>query len=123
MTEVRRLRAILRNALLSALLAACSGPSPQQRAADAELAAVTSLKQKYPAVAGLEIRPATTLIVSLDLQQYIEMEDDEIAAMKRATVERWRSAWIAAHPHEHALLEVRFIDFIGRKVATETTKV
>lgn len=123
MTEVRRLHLILRSALLSALLAACSSPSPQQRAVDAELTALASLKQKYPVVAGLEIRPATTLIVSLDLQQYIEMEDDEIAEMKRATLERWRAAWIAAHPHEQALLEVRFIDFIGRQVATETTKV
>ncbi|MFZ0032453.1 MAG: hypothetical protein WBE77_11335 [Candidatus Cybelea sp.] len=123
MTEVRRVRQILRNALLSALLAACSAPSPQQQAEDAELAAVTPLKQRYPVLAGFEVRPATTLIVSLDLQQYIEMEDDEIAAMKRAAVERWRSAWSAAHPHAHAVLEVRFIDFIGRKVATETTKV
>jgi hypothetical protein len=123
MTEVRRLRHILRHALLSALLAACSSPSPQQRAEDAELAAVTPLKQTYPVLAGFEIRPETTLIVSLDLQKYIEMEDDEIAAMKRATLERWRSAWSAAHPHAHALLEVRFIDFIGRKVGTETAKV
>jgi hypothetical protein len=123
MAEVRRIRRALCNALLSALLAACSAPSPQQRAEDAELAAVTPLKQKYPVLAGFEIRPATTLIVSLDLQQYIEMEDDEIASMKKAAVERWRSAWSAAHPHTHAVLEVRFIDFIGRKVSTVTTKV
>ncbi|MFY9665806.1 MAG: hypothetical protein WAL67_11060 [Candidatus Cybelea sp.] len=123
MAELRRIRHVLRYALLSALVAGCSGPSPQQRAQDAELAAVTTLKQRYPVIAGFDVRPATTLIVSLDLQQYIEMEDDEIAAMKRATVKGWRSAWSAAHPNAHALLEVRFIDFIGRKVATETTKV
>jgi hypothetical protein len=123
MAELRRIRHVLRYALLSALVAGCSGPSPQQRAQDAELAAVTTLKQRYPVIAGFDVRPATTLIVSLDLQQYIEMEDDEIAAMKHATVKGWRSAWSAAHPHAHALLEVRFIDFIGRKVATETTKV
>ena len=123
MAELRRIRHVLRYALLSALVAGCSGPSPQQRAQDAELAAVTMLKQRYPVIAGFDVRPATTLIVSLDLQQYIEMEDDEIAAMKRDALTRWRTAWSAAHPQAHSVLHVRFIDFIGRKVGTETTRV
>jgi hypothetical protein len=74
-------------------------------------------------VAGFEIRPQTTLIVSLDLQQYIETDDATIAAMKRDTLARWRAGWTAAHPHGHATLHVRFIDFIGRGIATESTKV
>jgi hypothetical protein len=109
---------------LAMLLAACSSPTPQQRAQDAELAALAPLKQRYAGlVMGFDVRPPTTLIVSLDLQTYIETDDDTIAAMKRETVARWRSAWLAAHPRAHALLQVRFIDFIGRKVATESTKV
>ncbi len=109
---------------LAALLAACSSQSLQERRNAAELAAVAPLKQQYSGlVAGFDIRPANTLIVSLDLQQYIETDDDVIAAMKRAAVGRWRAAWIAAHPHEHAVLTVRFIDFIGRRVAQETIKV
>ena len=41
-----------------------------------------------------------------------------VDAMQRDALKRWRAAWIAAHPREHATLHVRFIDFIGRKVAT-----
>ena len=109
---------------MAAFIAACSAQSPQERVDAAELAAVAPLRQQYSGlVMGFDIRPQDRLIVSLDLQQYIETDDDVIAAMKRDAVARWRAAWTAAHPHEHALLTVRFIDFIGRKVAQETTKV
>lgn len=107
---------------LAALVAGCSAPAP--RPEDTELAAVAPLKRAYPGIVmGFDIRDPKTLIVSLDLQQYIEADDDVIAAMKRDGLASWRSAWLAGHPHEHAVLHVRFIDFIGRKVATETTKV
>lgn len=108
-------------ALIAALLAACSPPG--RNVDDAELAAVTPIKHRYPdLISGFEIRPQETLIVSLDLQQYIETDDARIAAMKHDTLASWRSAWIAQHPHARALLHVRFIDFIGRKVAEESTK-
>lgn len=85
---------------------------------------MAALKAQYSdLVAGFDIRPPTTLIVSVDLQNYIEADDQEIAAMKRDALARWRAAWSAAHPHAHSVLHVRFIDFIGRKVGTETTKV
>lgn len=81
------------------------------------------LKSRYSGlVMGFDVHPPTTLVVSIDLQQYIETDDDTIAAMKRDALAHWRSAWIAAHPHAHATLTVRFIDFIGRKVAVETTR-
>jgi hypothetical protein len=115
---------LLVSTAMAAFVTACSAQSPQERTDAAELAAVAPLRQQYSGlVAGFDIRPQNTLIVSLDLQQYIETDDDVIAAMKRATLARWRAAWIAAHPHEHGLLTVRFIDFIGRRVAQETTKV
>jgi hypothetical protein len=104
------------------ILAACTGPTAQQRAVDAELAALAPIKQTYPVVVGFDVRTPTTLVVSLDLQTYIGMSDDEAAAMKRAVVERWRTAWIGAHPKSQALLHVRFIDFIGRKVGEATTR-
>lgn len=107
-------------AVLIAACAACSA-SPQERIDAGELASVTALKQKYPVLAGFDIRPETTLIVSVDLQNYIEMDDADIPPMQRAVLARWRDAWSAAHPHAHATLHVRFIDFIGRKVATLAT--
>ncbi len=112
------------HAALAALLAACSSPAPQQRVDDAELAAVASLKHTYPdVVMGFDIKPETTLIVSLDLQHYIDADDDSVAALKRDALAAWRAAWTAAHPHSHAILRVHFIDFIGRSVASETTTV
>ncbi len=120
MTDLRRLLRIA----LAVLIAACSGPTPQERAHSAELNDLAALKRRYPdVVMGLDLRHDDTLIVSLDLQQYIAMDDDAIAALKRDSLARWRSAWIAEHPHEHALLHLRFIDFIGRHVADETTRV
>jgi hypothetical protein len=117
-------RRLIGAAVLAGAIAACSSPSPKQQTDDAELQAMATLKKQYSdLVAGFDIRPQTTLIISVDLQNYIEADDTETAAMKRAALTHWRAAWLAAHPHEHAVLYVRFIDFIGRKVATETTRV
>jgi hypothetical protein len=108
----------------AALSAACSSSSSHQERDAAELAAVASLQRTYSGlVTGLDVRPENTLVVSLDLQRYIETDDETIAAMKRDALVRWRSAWISAHPREHAVIHVRFIDFIGRKVAEESAKV
>jgi hypothetical protein len=120
MNEVRRWQGLS----LALLLAACSSQPAKQQAADAEIAAMMPLKRHYSdIVMGFDIRPQTTLIVSVDLQQYILTDDDTLAAIRRDALARWRTAWIAAHPHQHAVLRVRFIDFVGGKVATETTKV
>lgn len=120
MNELR----LVRYAVLAAVLAACSSPAPQQRTNDAEIAAMTPLKHQYSGlVMGFDVRTPATLVVSVDLQQYIETDDDTLKAMRRDVLARWRSAWISAHPRRHGLLHVRFIDFIGRTVATETTKV
>jgi hypothetical protein len=109
---------------MAVFIGACSAPAPQQATTDAEVAAMMPLKRHYSdIVMGFDVRPQTRLIVSVDLQQYIETDDATIAAIRRDALARWRAAWIAAHPHQHAVLQVRFIDFIGRKVATETTKV
>jgi hypothetical protein len=117
------LRTFARIALLGAL-AACSAPTPQQRIEQAELNDLAALKRQYPeVVSGFDLRLKNTVIVSLDLQHYIEMDDDAVDALKRDTLARWRAAWITQHPHAHAVLLVRFIDFIGRRVADESTKV
>jgi hypothetical protein len=113
----------LAHAVVMTLAVACSSPSARERTAAAELAAVAPLKAKYSGVVmGFDIRSPETLIVSLDLQSYLDMDDDAVAAMQRTALLRWRSAWKSGHPHEHALLHVRFIDFIGRKVVTLTTE-
>ncbi|HLY03694.1 MAG TPA: hypothetical protein VKR56_14510 [Candidatus Cybelea sp.] len=111
-------------AFVATLAAACSSPAAQERTGAAELAAVAPLRTQYSGVVmGFDIRRPNTLIVSLDLQSYIDMDDDAVTAMQRNVLRRWRAAWSAAHPHAHAVLHVRFIDFIGRKVADESTTV
>ena len=108
-------------ATLAAVLTACGARAPQERIDDAELAALAPLKEKYSGVVmGFDIRPPNTLVVSLDLQHYIETDDDVVAAMRRDVLARWRAAWTGAHPRVHGVLRVRFIDFIGRTVARES---
>ena len=111
-------------ACVLAAFAACSSPSPREQRVASEIAAVTPLKQAYPGVLmGFDVRGETMLVASLDLQAYNDTDDDVNAAMRGAVVERWRHAWSAAHPGEHATLHVRFIDFIGRTLAEKTTTV
>jgi len=105
------------------MLAACAAPTAQQRAADSELSALAPLRGSYPVVVGFDVKTPTTLVVSLDLQTYIGMSDEDTASMKRAVVDRWRTAWIEAHPKSRAILHVRFIDFIGREVGEAVTAV
>ena len=69
------------------------------------------------------VGPGDTLVVSLDVDGYNGMDDDRQAAMKRAVLERWRTLWAQAHPHEHAIVRVRFADFIGRTWAEESAPV
>jgi hypothetical protein len=111
-------------ALVAALAAACTSPAQKPGAEVAEIAAMAPLKHKYSdVVMGFDVHPPSTLVVSVDLQGYNDTDDDTLGAMRRDALARWRAAWIAAHPHAHATLHVRFIDFIGGKVATESTTV
>lgn len=120
MTLVRR---GVRLALVVAL-AACSAPSPREQAVTTEIAQLAPLKTTYSGVVmGFDVRDDTTLVVSLDLQSYIGMDDDAAEAMRRTVVQHWATAWPATHPGGHATLHVRFIDFIGRKIAEKTVRV
>ena len=110
-------------AVAIAVLAACSSPSPDEAAQNQELATLAPLKQKYQdVVMGFDFKPAQTLIVSLDLNNYNGMSDDDQAAMKKTVVETWRKAWQQAHPGQHATTHLKFIDFIGRTVGSEDVK-
>lgn len=109
--------------LLIATLAACATPSASDRVTAAELTAVAPLKQQYAGVvSGFDIRTPDTLTIAVDLQSYIDLDDDVAAALQRHALATWRAAWIASHPHAKATLHVRFIDFIGRTVAIKSTR-
>lgn len=110
----------LRGSVLAITLciAACTSSSTTQQTTSAEISAMAPLKRAYPdVVMGFDVHGATTLVISLDLQAYDGMNDDDAAAMERQAVSDWRNAWTKAHPAGHKRLQVRFIDFIGRTIA------
>jgi hypothetical protein len=110
-------------ALLLALTA-CSSQSPDERAQSQETAALASLKQKYPdVVMGFDFKPHDTLVVSLDLQNYDGMNDDDQDRMKKDILAAWRSAWQQTHPGEHATIRTQIIDFVGRTIARQDASV
>lgn len=105
-------------------LAACSSPSPQEAAQNQELTTLTPLKQKYQdVVMGFDFKPDETLVVSLDLNNYNGMGDDDQDAMKKTIVATWHKAWQEAHPGQHATIHLKLMDFIGRTIGTETIKI
>jgi len=111
-------------AVALAALAAC-GPqqTKQEEIAARESAALAPLKAKYAAFVTAVNPDGNRLDVAIDANAYDGADDDEIAAFKKAALEDWRRAWIAANPGKHAPLTVRVIDFMGRAWATERAKV
>jgi hypothetical protein len=108
----------LRNPILGAalalLLAACaSQQSPAQRVESIERAAMTPLKTQYPdVIMGFDFH-GTSVDVSVDINAMDQMDDDKEDAMRAAALRDWRNAWLQAHPHGHAKLTMRIINFRG----------
>ena len=104
------------------LLAACSSPqSAQERAESQELAQLAPLKSQYPdVVMGFDFH-GTTADVSVDLNEEIQMDDAKEDAMRAEAVRDWRQAWMRAHPHQHAHLLLRILDFRGNVSWKATT--
>jgi hypothetical protein len=122
-----RIMKLARRALLCfslALVTACSSPpSPQEQIANQEISALAPLKTKYPdVVMGFDVH-GPGVDISIDLNGLISMDEPKEDAMKSEALTRWRDAWTAAHPHEHATLTVRFIDFKGNPESKQTVKV
>ncbi len=107
-------------AALSLLLAAaCAQPTPAQRAAAVEQTALAPLKAKYPDIITAFDPAGTRLDVAIDANAYIQTDDDVVDRFKSDAAKAWRTAWIAAHPHQHTLLTVRLIDAIARPWVVE----
>jgi hypothetical protein len=108
---------------LIVLVSACSSPpTPQEQAEAQETAQLSPLKSHYPdVVMGFDIH-GPRVDVSIDSNGLISMDEDKEDAMKAEALKLWRDAWRAAHPHEHANLTVRLIDFQGNPQFTETTR-
>ena len=109
-------------ALLS--LAACSAPpTPQQVRHASERTQLARLQNAYSGtIVGFDFH-GTTVDVSVDLNQLYSISEDNENALKAATLRAWRSAWLQTHPHQHAALTVRFIDFRGNLESARSVKV
>jgi hypothetical protein len=102
-------------ALALVILTACaSQPSPQERIEATEQATLASLKAQYPDIVTAFDIDGNTLNIAIDANGYIQTADPTVDAFKKKAGQQWRAAWIAAHPHQHALLTVRLTDFMSR---------
>ena len=107
-------------ALLFCILAACSSPPPS--ADDRAAGTLAPLKARYPQVImGFDVH-GTSLDVSVDLDQLASMDEDKEDAMKADALKTWAKTWSAEHPHEHATLTVRIVDFRGNQESKATIK-
>lgn len=98
-------------------------PTAQEQIETTETTALAPLKAKYPDIVVAFDPKGTRLDISIDANGYISTGDDDVARFKDVISRDWRAAWSAAHPHKHARLTVRLVDFIGRTWVTEHVQV
>lgn len=108
-------------ALLLLLGAACAPhPSVQEQIDAQETATLAPLKAAYPdVITAFNMKGATQLDIAIDANGYISTGDNDVDKLKARVSRDWRAAWVQAHPHQHALLTVRLVDFMGRTWVTE----
>lgn len=110
-------------ALFVALCACSAQPTADERIDATERAAMQPLKTHYPdVVMGFDFH-GTAVDVSVDVNEEIQMDDQAEDAMRAEAVRAWREAWLHAHPHQHARLSLRFLDFRGNTGWKSTTSV
>jgi hypothetical protein len=108
-------------ALLVGLSAGCAPQLTAQQQIDAqETTSLAPLKKAYPdIVVAFNMKGTTQLDIAIDANGYISTGDDDVDKFKALASRDWRVAWSQAHPHQHAVLTVRLVDFMGRIWATE----
>jgi hypothetical protein len=114
-------------ALLAVLmLAGCSqpaAPSSADIAAAREMRTVAPLKMQYkPVITGIDVH-GTTLDIFVDRELMSEMDGPVEQAMEDQALKRWRDAWKSNNPGKHATLHVRFRNYFGEDVFSESAKV
>jgi len=119
MKAARALLAIL-------MLAGCSQSAPSctaETASAREASAIAPLKTQYkPVITGIDAK-GTTLDIFVDAELMSEMDDPVEQAMEAQALKRWRESWKANNPGKHATLHVRFRNYFGEDVYSESAKV
>ena len=112
------LRRVITALALAFATSCASAPTPAQQIVNTEQAALAPLKAKYPNIVTAFNISGKRLDISIDANGYIQTGDDKIDQFKKDAKHAWLAAWTKAHPHEHAKLTVRFMDFMSRVWAT-----
>jgi hypothetical protein len=110
-------------ALVLFLPVACStAPTPQQRVESTEQSELAPLKKKYPDIVTAFDTFGNRLDLSIDANAYIRTGDDVLDRFRSDASAAWKRAWTKAHPRRHAVLTVRFVDFMRRTWVQENVK-
>lgn len=111
-------------ALLLLPLVACSpAPSPQAQTEQRERDLMGALKTQYPdVVTGFDFH-GNAVDVSVDPDALLSMDEDAEAALKAASLERWKTAWTQTHKGAHATITLRLIDYRGNRYYNASAKV
>ncbi len=108
------------------MLAGCSqpaAPSATDTTATREESAVASLKTQFkPVITGIDAK-GTTLDIFVDAELMSEMDGPVEQAMEDQALKRWRDTWKFNNPGKHATLHVRFRNYFGEDVFSESAKV
>lgn len=113
------MRIILALLLLAGVASCAQQPTPAERIESTEQASLAPLKAKYPDIVTAFDITGNRLDLAIDANGYIQTGDDEVDRFKSDAASAWRTAWMKAHPHQHAMLTLRLMDFMNRVWATE----
>lgn len=105
------------------LAASCaSAPTPQERVQATETAALAPLKTKYSDIVTAFNIKGARLDIAIDANAYDSTGDSVLAQFRSDAADAWKTAWMKAHPHAHAALTVRLLDFMNRVWNTQHVK-
>lgn len=98
--------------------------SPSQLTVDREIAALAPLKNNSEStIVGMDVKDNTELVLSLDVEAWTSIDEDDDTAIEALALKDWKAAWIHEHPGLHATLHVRFVDYHGSPIYNERAAV
>ena len=111
--------------IVGLVLSGCgSSESSRQMTVDREIAALAPLKAgSENTIVGMDVKDNTELVLSLDVEAWTSIDEDDDTAIEALALKDWKAAWIHEHPGLHAILHVRFVDYHGSPVYNERTTV
>jgi TRAP-type C4-dicarboxylate transport system substrate-binding protein len=105
-----------------ATILGCSSPRQNARTIQAqEVSAVQRATQKYDRYVKNIAVSGSTLIVSVDDQEWDALDTDVQDAIRESALRAWATAWQRYHPHRKALLRVSVRGYFGAQLGSAAT--